>query len=188
MIYHSIRGRVLGLVVCCVVLSSVGGGLLADEYPASSKYAEVAATFKAAGLTDFDLADYEDELVECSALAAVHTLIGDNIGEDEGTEVRKTLDKDYWIEASHDYLSLAQEASGEADLHKEFGIQVRGIFAEWRRLNDTVVSANSWAGWYDLTDRCDAWRPAKPTHAYYSKGRKSVADPGQATKVTMASE
>jgi hypothetical protein len=188
MFFYSFTGRVLGFVSCCVVLSLDCGGLLAADDSASPKYAEVAIKYKAEGLAGFRLAEYKDELLECSALAAVHTLIGDNIGEDEGSEVRKTLDKDYWIEVSHDYLSLAQEASGTENLVPEVGIQIRGLFAQWRRLTETEVTAEDWVGWYELTDQCDTWRPAKPTHSYYSKGRESIANKNPTSKVAMAAE
>ena len=188
MFFHSFTGRVLGLLSCCVVLSLHCERLLAADIAASPKYAEVATKYKAQGLTDFHLADYKDELLECSALAAVHTMIGDNIGEDEGSEARRALASDYWIEVSHDYLSLAEEASGAENLVQEVGIQIRGLFAEWRRLTETEVTADDWVGWYKLTDQCDTWRPAKPTHSYYSRGREPIAAENHATKVAMSSQ
>ncbi len=181
MFFQSFIGRALGLVICCAVL-------FAANVSASSKHAEVAVKYKAEGLAEFQLAEYKDELLECSALAAVHTMIGDNIGEDAGSEARMTLASDYWIEVSHDYLSLAEEASGAENLVQEVGIQIRGLFAEWRRLTETQVTADDWGGWYELTDQCDTWRPAKPAHAYYSRGRKSTATENHASKVAMRSD
>ena len=188
MFFHGFTGRVLGLVTCCVVLSLYCGHLLAADLSASSEPAEVAIKYKAEGLPEFQLVDYEFELLECSALAAVHSLIDDNIGDDSGSEVRTALTKNYWIDVSHDYLSLAQEAGGEADLYQEVGIQMRGLVAKWHRLTETEVSADDWTGWYELTDRCDTWRPAKPAHSYYGNGREPIANQGQPTKVAMASE
>jgi len=136
MFFHGFTGRVLGLVTCCVVLSLHCDRLLAADVSASPESAEVATKYKAERLAEFHLADYEFELLECSALAAVHSLIDDNLGEDEGREVRNALAKKYWIDVSHDYLSLAREASGEADLYQEVGIQMRGLVAKctaWRR-------------------------------------------------------
>ena len=168
-------GRVFGLLVCCVVLTSVGERLLAADTPAASKPAEVATEHKAEGSAQFLLADYEQELIECSALAAIHMWIGDNIGEDSGSELRKTLAKDYWTEVSKEYLSLAREAGGEDDLYQEVGVRMRILAAEWRRLTETEFSADNWDGWYERVDRCDAWRPEQPTRAYYSKGRELIA-------------
>ncbi|MSQ99152.1 MAG: hypothetical protein EXR85_07670 [Xanthomonadales bacterium] len=181
MYFQSFIGRALGLGICCAVL-------FAANASASSKYAEVAVKYKAKGLAEFQLAEYKDELLECSALAAVHTMIGDNIGEDEGSEARIALASDYWIEVSHDYLSLAEEASGAKNLVQEVGIQIRGLFAEWRRLTETQVTADDWGGWYKLTDQCDTWRPAKPTHAYYTRGREPTASESPAAKVAMSSK
>lgn len=188
MFFQLFTGRVLGLVSCCLFLSLACDRLCAADVSAAPKYAEVASKYKAEGLADFHLAEYKDELLECSALAAVHTLIGDNIGEDAGSEVRKTLGKDYWMEVSHDYLSLAEDASGAENLVHEVGIQIRGLFAQWRRLTETEVTADDWGGWYQLTDRCDTWRPAKPTRPYYTRGRAPTTGESLATKVAMSTE
>lgn len=186
MFFQLFTGRVLGLVGCCLFLSLGCDRLRAADVSAAPKYAEVGTRYKAQRVAEFQLAQYTDELLECSALAAVHTLIGDNIGDDAGSEVRKTLGTDYWIEVSHDYLSLAEEASGSADLVQEVGIQIRGLFAEWRRLTAGQVTADDWDGWYKLTDQCDTWRPAKPTHPYYTRGREPSANESPATKVAMS--
>jgi hypothetical protein len=85
-------------------------------------------------------------------------------------------------------LSLAQEASGTENLVPEVGIQIRGLFAEWRRLTETDVTAEDWVGWYNRTDQCDTWRPANPTHSYYSRGREPATSQNHASKVAMASE
>jgi hypothetical protein len=188
MFFQLFTGRVLGLVSCCLFLSLGCDRLRAADVSAAPKYAEVGTRYKAQRVAGFQLAQYTDELLECSALAAVHTLIGDNIGEDAGSEVRKTLGKDYWIEASHDYLSLAEQAAGAKDMVHEVGIQIRGLFAEWRRLTETEVSPDDWGRWYQLTDRCDTWRPAKPTRSYYTRGRQPTTSQNQVSKVAMASE
>jgi len=181
MFFQPFIGRVHGLAVCCAVL-------FATTVSASPHAAEVAVKYKAKGAAEFQLADYKDELLECSALAAVHTMIGDNIGDDEGSEARMALTLDYWIDVSHEYLALAEEASGTENLVPEVGIQIRGLFAEWRRLTESPVNADEWGSWYKLTDQCDTWRPAKPAHAYYGRGRESIVSENHASKVAMASE
>jgi hypothetical protein len=186
--FQLFTGRVLGLVSCCLFLSLACDCLCAADVSAAPKYAEVGIQYKAQRVVEFQLAQYTDELLECSALAAVHTLIGDNIGEDEGSEVRRTLGKDYWIEVSHGYMSLAEEATGSENLVQEVGIQMRGLFAEWRRLTETEVTADDWGRWYQLTDRCDTWRPEKPTRSYYTRGREPTASGSPASKVAMSAE
>jgi hypothetical protein len=188
MFFQLFTGRVLGLVSCCLFLSLGCDRLCAADVSAAPKYAEVGTRYKAQRVEEFQLAQYTDELLECSALAAVHTLISDNIGEDAGSEVRKTLGNDYWIEVSHDYLALAEDASGAENLVQEVGIQIRGLFAQWRRLTETEASADDWGGWYQLTDRCDTWRPAKPTRPYYTRGRAPTASESPAAKVAMSTE
>jgi hypothetical protein len=188
MFFHFFTRRVLGIVSCCLFLSLTCDRLRAADGSAAPRYAEVGTQYKAQRVAEFHLAQYTDELLECSALAAVHTLIGDNIGEDAGSEVRKTLGNDYWIEVSHDYLALAEDASGAENLVQEVGIQIRGLFSQWRRLTETEVTADDWGGWYQLTDRCDTWRPAKPTRPYYNRGRAPIAGASPATKVAMSAE
>jgi len=174
MYFHSFTGRVSGLLIFAFLsLQCHGAGATGVSH--SSKSAEVAIKYKSAGLAEFRLADYEGELVECSALAAIHMWIGDNIGQDAGSEVRRSISEDYWLDVSKDYLSLAKEASGREDLSQEFRKEVKGLTVEWRRLTETDAAASEWAGWYDLVDRCETWRPKKTRHSYYTRGRESVA-------------
>jgi hypothetical protein len=174
MYFRSFKGRVSGLLLF-IFLSLQCHGAGATSVSASSKSAEVAIKYKSAGLAEFRLADYEGELVECSALAAIHMWIGDNIGQDAGSEVRRSISEDYWLEISKDYLSLAKEASGRDDLSAEFRKEVKGLTVEWRRLTESDTSASEWANWYDLVDRCETWRPKNARRSYYTRGRESIA-------------
>jgi hypothetical protein len=183
MFFQSFTGRALGLSMCAF-LSAYCPGLNAAGSSSSAR-AEVGIKYKAADLPAFHLADFQEELLECSALAAIHMWIGDNIGTDPGSEVRKALDEDYWLEISKEYLSLAKQASGNADLSEEVSAEIKGLTVEWQRLTETNVSDTEWAGWYKLVDQCDTWRPEKTSRAYYSKGRDAIAAQGQAPNVAM---
>ncbi len=182
MFFHSVNGRVLGLLAVAA-LSFPCSRLDAADASVRTKPAEVAIKYKSAGLADFRLADYGTELLKCSALAAMHTWIGDNIGQDAGSEIRRAIGEDYWLEISKEYLALATEADGKSDLSAEFSTQIKGLTVEWRRLNETHVTAGDWDGWYDLVDRCEAWRPKNTIRSFHGNGRKSVAAQGQAPKV-----
>jgi len=188
MFFHSIAGRAFGLFTCCVVLSLCCDRELVAGVSKSSTSADVATKYKAQGSAEFRLTEHKDELLECSALAVVQTLIGDNLGDDAGSQVRDALARDYWIEVSHGYLALAEEASGDKDLIREVGIQIRGLVAEWQRLTETEVTDDDWGHWHKLSDLCDTWRPAKPEHAYFSKAKISVANQTPTTKMAMTSE
>lgn len=191
MYFQLLCGRVPGLLVV-VVLSAYCSRLDAASASASSmpsaspKDAEVAIKYKVQGLGKFRLADYAEELLECSALSAIHMWIGDNIGEDAGSEIRKAIDSDYWLEISKEYLSLAKEASGKADLSLEVRARIKGLATEWRRLNETSLGSGEWVGWYDLIDRCDTWRPEITTRSYYNRGRKPATDQNQISEVATS--
>ncbi len=173
MFYQRISGRVLGLITISV-LSFLGTWLNANPAFAASKQDEVAVEHKTQGLTDFRLADYQAELLQCSALSAIHMWIGDNLGDDEGAQVRKTLDEDYWLETSKDYIALAEQAAGNPDLTEQFGLEVRSLAAEWRHLTEDQVAVGDWQKWYELIDRCDSWRPNPPARSYFNNGRSSA--------------
>jgi|GEM_PF-6847719 len=181
MFFQFINGRASGRAkysptkysLIFVIVSSL---IPAVCFAASSRSAEVAAVYKAEGMPELQLASFENELLDCSALAAIHMWIGDNLGDNSGAEVRKKLNNDYWIDLSKGYLSLAQEASDEADLSQQLGVRMRALSAEFRDLTESQAEPESWANWYDLIDRCDTWRPEKPAHAFYNNGRSSVVD------------
>lgn len=187
MAFQSFTGRVLGFSAV-FLLSFHAAALHAAGSSASSRHAEVAIKYKKANLAEFRLADFEGELLQCSALAALHTWIGDNIGTDEGSEVRKALNEDYWLDISREYYSLAREASGDADLSQEIRAEIKSLTGEWRRLTETEVGASDWNVWYDLVDRCDTWRPETTTRSYYNKGRETLAEQVRAPEVAMKSE
>lgn len=192
MFFHVFTGRVLGFFACvvlpfyCPLLGAAGASTSLKH--AEAKNAEVAMKYKAEGLAEFRLANYQEELLECSALSAIHMWVGDNIGEDSGSEIRKTISEDYWLDISKDFLALAKEASGKEDLSQEVRVQIKGLAAEWRRLSEAEVSADEWVGWYDLIDRCDEWRPEKTARSYYSKGRETIADQNPGAKVALGSK
>lgn len=179
MFLQFISGRVFGRSSTLLILLVAGTLTPATGAAASSRSAEVAAVYKAEGMVELQLAPFENELLDCSALAAIHMWIGDNLGDNSGAEVRKKLNNDYWIDLSKGYLSLAQEASGEADLSQQLGVRMRALSAEFRELTESQAEPESWANWYDLIDRCDTWRPEKPTHAFYNNGRQSIVDSKQ---------
>jgi len=168
MFFRSFTGRAFGISTC-VVLTLCCSQLHAGT-ASSFKHPEVEIQYKAKGLTEFHLADYKEELLQCSALAAIHMWISDNIGQDSGSEVRRTIYEAYWLEISNEYLSLAKKASDNADLSQEVRAEIRNLTGEWRRLTETKVGAADWASWYELVDRCDTWRPEKATRAYFSNG------------------
>lgn len=184
MFFHLLNGRVFGLLAVSALIFHCSG-LDAADASVSSKPAEVAIKYKSEGLTEFRLVDYEEELIECSALAAMHTWIGDNIGQDEGSEVRKVIGEEYWLEISREYLSLAREAGGNSDLPQEFRKKIKGLTVEWRRLTEMPVNSGEWAGWYGLVDRCEGWRAEKTGRSFYNKGRKSMAAQNSAPKVAV---
>ncbi len=154
---------------------------------ASTRSAEVASVYKAQHLDRLQLAVYQDELLECSALAAIHMWIGDNLGNDSGAEVRKKLNNDYWINVSKSYLSLAEQASGGSDLNPELGSQMKRMAAEYRDLTESQAEPEAWASWYDRIDRCDTWRPDRPAHAFYNNGRRPDVESGKSPKETSTS-
>lgn len=184
MFFHLLNGRVFGLLAFSALIFHCSA-LNAADASVSSNAAEVAIKYKSGGLTEFHLVDYEEELIECSALAAMHTWIGDNIGQDAGAEVRKVIGEDYWLEISREYLSLAREAGGSSDLSQEFRKKIKGLTTEWRRLTEMPVNTGEWAGWYGLVDRCESWRPEKTRRSFYNKGRESMAAQNSAPKVTV---
>jgi len=174
MIYQGISGRVLGLVSLSLAFG-LGSLVATDPLFAASKKDEVAVEHKTRDLAEFQLADYQQELLQCSALSAIHMWIGDNLGDDEGAQVRKTLDEDYWLETSKEYLALANLAAGEADLTAEVGQEIRNLAAEWRHLNEAQAAPEEWQEWYALIDRCDSWRPDPPSRSYFNNGHQSAA-------------
>ena len=106
MFLRAFNGRFSGLVLCTV--SFFGCSLLhASGTQSSSGNAEVAVEYRSNGLQEFRLADYQQELLQCSALSAIHMWIPDNIGEDSGSEVRKQLGEDYWLDLSKDSATLS---------------------------------------------------------------------------------
>jgi hypothetical protein len=183
MFSQSVCGRSIGLSIISVLFLS-SGPLFAGGGAASSQSAEVAIEYKKTGLLEFQLADFEEELLECSGLAAVHMWISDNIGSDAGSGVRASISEDYWLDISHDYLSLAKQASGKEDMSKEVRVHIRGLTAEWYRLTETKVSPEDWSDWYELVDRCETWRPANSARSYYNKGRDVLAKQDRAQDIT----
>lgn len=151
----------------------------------SSRTYEVAPVYKANRVAELNLAAYKDELVDCSALAGIHTWIGDDLNT-AGAEVRQVLNNDYWVSISKAYLTLAQQASGTPDLSKEMGARMRVIAADYRDLTTTSASTANWSSWYDLIDRCDSWRPAKPARAFYNNKRPPPVKVKQSSEVARA--
>lgn len=188
MIYQACLGRVPGRTTTLALLLSIGALMSAVSAVASPGSAEVSFEYKTERSDDADLSSYEDELLECSALAGIHTWIGDNLGDDSGAEVRKSLNNDYWINVSKSYLQLAQEASGKSDLFPEVGVRMKALAAEYRDLTVSQADASGWLDWYQLIDRCDSWRPNPPAHAFYHNGRKPTVDEKQVAEVAMGSK
>lgn len=147
--------------------------------------AEVAPVYKANRVAEFNLPAYEDELIDCSALAGIHSWIGDDLSN-SGAEVRKTLNNDYWMGVSKAYLALAKQASGDPDLSKEIGARMRVLAAEFRDLSESPVGAANWSGWYDLVDRCDSWRTDSPTRTFYTNGRELPVQTKKSSEVARA--
>jgi len=187
MFNHRISGRGLGLVTF-VALSFQCSVLMAGGTSASASHGQVAKEYKAEGLEEFQLADYEQELLECSALSAIHMWVGDNIGEDSGSEVRRALDEDYWLDVSRDYLSLAEEASGGADLSQQVGAEIKAVTIEWRRLTENTAGPEEWNGWFELVDRCETWRPKNASRSYYSKGRELAVNQHAGSRAAVDSK
>jgi hypothetical protein len=125
MFLPSLNGRVSGCVRYSLALLIVGTlvGTLTPAFcsAASTRSNEVSSAYKAERVDGFQLASYQDELLECSALAAIHMWIGDNLGDDSGAEIRKKLNDDYWINVSKGYLALAEEADGDVDRRGSLG-------------------------------------------------------------------
>ena len=184
MLFHS-RGSRVFCLSAAFLISIYASQLAAAGAAGSSRRDEVAIKYKSAAVPGFNLAEYETELLQCSALAAIHTWIGDNIGSDEGSEVRKTLAEDYWLDVSREYFSLAKKASGDDDLSEEIRAEIKSLTGEWRRLTETEVAPADWDGWYDLVDRCDTWRPEKAARSWYNNGRDAVAGNTGASDVAM---
>jgi len=182
MLFQLRHGRLPGLL-SIAFLALHFSGLDAATAAASSIKNEVAVKYKSERTKEFRLADYQDELLDCSALAAMHMWIGDNIGQDAGSEVRRVLGEDYWLSISKEYMSLARQAAGKSNLSSAFRTHIRRLTDEWRRLTETQVSANEWSGWYDLVDRCETWRPEKPKRSFNVNGRKSIAAGNEGPKV-----
>lgn len=173
MIYQSISSRVLGLVTFTAV--AFGCTLLHTGLAfAASKQAEVAVEHKQDGQVDFQLAEFRTELLQCSALSAIHMWIGDSLAE-QGAQVRQQLDEEYWLKTSKDYLALANQASGESDLTEEVGAEIKLLTAEWRHLTEDQATVDEWQEWTALTERCDTWRSDPPKRSYLNSGGHSSA-------------
>lgn len=179
MFFQPEKGRNSGRYLFCLTLLTAALLASASTAFAEPGTTEVATKYKAQHVDQLDLAAYEDELLDCSALAGIHTWIGDNLGDNEGAEVRKVLAEDYWIELSKGYMVLAEQASGDDSISEELGVRMKELAAEFRDLTDSQAPTSSWSDWYDLIDRCDSWRPAKPTHAFYNHGRGGVEQPAE---------
>lgn len=151
----------------------------------SSSSSEVSLKYKARNVGDVRLGAYKAELIDCSALAGIHTWIGDDLNT-AGAEVRKALNSDYWVGVSNAYLSLAQQAANNPEVSKEVGARMRVLAAEYRELTESPAETANWNSWYDLIDRCDSWRTDKPSQAFFSNGRKSPVPVKQATEVARA--
>jgi len=173
MFYQGVSGRFLGLFVI-TALSVSDTLLLIGTAFAGTSQAEVAIEHKQDGLTNFQLAEFRTELLQCSALSAVHMWIGDNLAE-EGAQVRQQLDEEYWLNTSKDYLALANQANGGTDLTEAVGAEIRILTADWRHLTEEQATANEWREWYELTERCDSWRVDPPRRQYLNNPGQSAA-------------
>ncbi len=187
MFYQGVSGRFLGLVT--ITALSFGSTLLhIGPAFAASKRAEVAVEHKQEDIAHFQLAEFRTELLQCSALSAIHMWIGDNLA-DEGAQIRQQLDEEYWLNTSKDYLALANQASGDPDLTEEVGAAMKILTAEWRHLIEDEATADEWQQWTELTMRCDSWRPDPPKRQYFNNIRQSAAtsdSPGKAVSVDGA--
>jgi len=152
----------------------------------STNNSEVSPKYKARKVGNLQLSIYKDELIDCSALAGIHTWLDDNLGNAAGSEVRKKLNGDYWVDISTAYLDLAQQASGTADLSAEMGARMRVLAAQFRDLTEAPAGTANWAEWYDLIDSCDSWRVDKPAQAFFNNGRTATAQSSQAAEVAKA--
>ena len=187
MFIQSRVSRVLG--VLAIVAASVHcSSLLAAGKSTPAGQGEVSVEYKTDDPANFQLAEYEEELLECSALSAIHMWVGDNIGDDSGSEVRRALAEDYWLEVSRSYLSLAEKASGGADLTSEVGAEIKAVTAEWRRLTESDAGPEAWAEWYSLVDRCETWRPEQVSRSYYTRGRELAANSKSAPVLAAGSD
>ena len=173
MFYPRVSGRILGLFAI-TALSSGGTLLHVSTAFAASKWAEVAVEHKQQDLANFQLAEFRTELLQCSALSAIHMWIGDGLSE-EGAQVRQQLDEEYWLNTSKDYLALANQASGGADLTQAVGAEMKVLTAEWRHLTEEQATADEWQEWLGLTERCDGWRPDPPRRQYLNNTGHSAA-------------
>lgn len=183
MFYQGVSGRFLGLFVIAS-LSVSGALLLIGTAYAGSSQAEVAVEHKQEDLANFQLAEFRTELLQCSALSAIHMWIGDDLGE-EGAQVRQQLDEEYWLNTSKDYLALASQASGGSDLTGAVGAEMKILTAEWRHLTEEQATADEWQDWYALTERCDSWRPDPPRRQYLNNtGHAAAADASPQKSVT----
>ena len=183
------RGRCMKHASTVVALLLFGITNSASGWFKSSGNPEVAPIYKANRVAELNLVSYEDELIDCSALAGIHSWIGDNL-DDAGAEVRKALNGKYWIDVSKAYLALAQQAAGVPDLSKEMGVRMRALAVEYRDLTesptDSQVEAANWDHWYDLIDRCDSWRPESPSQAFFNNGRSTAPQVKKGTEVARA--
>jgi hypothetical protein len=170
MLFHKFNGRVLGLVFCGFLL--LQGSQL--EAGGKSGNSEVSSKYKTAGVDNFRLADYQDELLQCTALATIQMWVGDDLGNDAGALVRQSISENYWLETGNAYLSLAKQANGNHDLSQEVRVQMKSLTAEWHRLTENEVSGEDWTAWNKLIDRCESWRSNRSAHSFYSQGRNSA--------------
>jgi len=173
MIYQGVYGRILGLFAFTAM--AFGSTLLHTGLVfAASAREEVAVEHKQDDQVNFQLAEFRTELLQCSALSAIHMWIGDNLA-DEGAQVRQQLDEEYWLKTSKDYLALAGKASGQSDLTEEVGAEMKILTAEWRHLTEEAATADEWEEWFALTERCDTWRPDPPKRSYLKNSGQSTA-------------
>ena len=169
--FISITGRVLGSALLTFALS-----FSPIPVAAASGNSEVSVENKRDDSPNFSLSDYEQDLLQCSALSAIHMWIEDSIGFDEGSEVRKAIGEDYWLKVSKEYLSLAEQASGGDDLSEEVGVEIRSLAAEWRRLTETEVSDSEWISWNNLIDNCESWRSDRTARSFNRKDLEPVKE------------
>lgn len=169
----------------CSVMLLVAVSGTAEAFKSTSN-SEVSPTYKARHVGDLHLGAYKDELIECSALAGIHTWIGDNLDDASGAEIRKKINGDYWINTSKAYLSLAEQTSGIPDLSQEMGARMRALAVQFRDLTESPAGTANWSNWYDLIDRCDSWRVEKPKQAFFSNDRNATQQAKRAGDVAKA--
>jgi len=170
MYFQFTKGRAAGLLLLSLALTGYSFALFASDKTGSNRRAKVAAEYKSASVGNFSLADYQEELLECTALATLQMWVGDGSDGGEGSQVRKTISENYWLEIGNGYLSLAKEASGKQDLSEEVHEQIVALTSEWRRLTDNNANDAEWSKWNALIERCETWRPEGSTYTYYSRG------------------